>query len=316
RVHGAEHPVPGRADRLEDRAVEDVRAYRDLRVEPEEQDQDRGHQRAAAHARHPDEDADEQACERELPGHGRPICPGIGQETNGRPVRRQPSLYASQPVQKPVIAARRARAATSSASATPAAVQPSANASVDEPSTTAPTMFAARGGRLSSSGPSPKRGCTSSKYATQGRQKRRPKTSPTTSCSASRATIQCQPVATATSEKMPIVAWLKRGARESTTVVSRYGSASTRRYARYASIRTSATSGRENSTGGSSPAASSSRTFVPLRKTWSSAGCGHVFELAIDPHVLHQNECSKNIGSMSSSCATNSSKISCASYVP
>jgi len=28
---------------------------------------------------------------------------------------------------------------------------------------------------------------------------------------------------------------------------------------------------------------------------------------------LHQNECSKNIGSMSSSCGSNSSKISCAS---
>src|SRR5205823_5664472 len=86
--------------------------------------------------------------------------------------------------------------------------------------------------------------------------------------------------------------------------------------ARYASISTLATSGRENSTGGNWPAASSSRTFVPLRKTWSWEGCGHVFALAIDPHVRHQNECSKNIGSMSSSCGLNSSKISCASYEP
>ena len=44
--------------------------------------------------------------------------------------------------------------------------------------------------------------------------------------------------------------------------------------------------------------------------------CGHVFALAIEPHFVHQNECSKNIGSMSSSCGSNSSKISCASYVP
>ena len=34
---------------------------------------------------------------------------------------------------------------------------------------------------------------------------------------------------------------------------------------------------------------------------------------AIWPHALHQNECSKNIGSMSSSWGSNSSKISCAS---
>src|SRR5437762_3177114 len=85
---------------------------------------------------------------------------------------------------------------------------------------------------------------------------------------------------------------------------------------RYASMSTSATSGRENSTGGNSPLPSISRTFVPARNTWSSPECGHVFALAIEPQTLHQNECSKNIGSMSSSCGSNSSKISCASYVP
>ena len=52
---------------------------------------------------------------------------------------------------------------------------------------------------------------------------------------------------------------------------------------------------------------------VPDRKTWSSPPCGHVFAEAIEPHALHQNECSKNIGSMSSACGSNSSKISCAS---
>src|SRR5262249_59584153 len=84
----------------------------------------------------------------------------------------------------------------------------------------------------------------------------------------------------------------------------------------YASISTRAISGRENSCGGSSPLPSISLTFVPDRKTCSSAPCGHVFADAIDPHALHQKECSKNIGSMSSSCGSNSSKTSCASYVP
>src|SRR3954452_636475 len=86
-------------------------------------------------------------------------------------------------------------------------------------------MFAARGGRLSSSGPSPNRGCTSSKYATHGRQKRRPKTRPTKSCSPRMAASQPHPSTPATSASVPIVAWLKRGARESITAVSRYGSA-------------------------------------------------------------------------------------------
>src|SRR5690606_784196 len=40
-------------------------------------------------------------------------------------------------------------------------------------------------------------------------------------------------------------------------------------WAAYASIRTSATSGRENSAGGRPPALSSARTFVPERKTCS-----------------------------------------------
>jgi len=67
-VHRPEHAVAHRAERLEDGAVEDVRADGDFRVEAEEQDQDRRHQRAAAHPRHPDEDPDEQARQRELPG--------------------------------------------------------------------------------------------------------------------------------------------------------------------------------------------------------------------------------------------------------
>ena len=89
-VDRAEHPVARRAERLEDRAVEDVGADRDLRVEPEEQDQDRRHQAAAAHSGHPDEEADAEPRQDELPGHaGRG---GSGQETNGLPVSRQREL--------------------------------------------------------------------------------------------------------------------------------------------------------------------------------------------------------------------------------
>ena len=55
--------VPGGAERLEDRAVEDVRADRDRRLEAEDEDQHRRHQRAAAHAGHPDEQADQQTGE-------------------------------------------------------------------------------------------------------------------------------------------------------------------------------------------------------------------------------------------------------------
>ena len=75
RVHRAEHAVAHRAERLEDRAVEDVGADRDLRVEAEEQDQDRRHQAAAAHPGHADEDPDEEPRERELPGHA-PVLGG------------------------------------------------------------------------------------------------------------------------------------------------------------------------------------------------------------------------------------------------
>ena len=80
-VNGAEHAVPHGAERLEHGAVQDVGADGDLRVEPEDEDQDRRHQRAAAHPGHPDEDPDEQAGERELPGHrerrSRRITPGM-----------------------------------------------------------------------------------------------------------------------------------------------------------------------------------------------------------------------------------------------
>jgi hypothetical protein len=59
-----------------------------------------------------------------------------------------------------------------------------------------------------------------------GRQNRRPKVSPTTSCAPSAASSHHHPVATATAASTPTVAWLKRGARASITSRSRYGSAS------------------------------------------------------------------------------------------
>src|SRR5438105_4352971 len=68
-VDGAELPVPDRAEGLEDRAVEDVCPDGVGRLEAEEDDQDRRHQRPAAHSCQADEDTDQQAGERELPGH-------------------------------------------------------------------------------------------------------------------------------------------------------------------------------------------------------------------------------------------------------
>ena len=123
-VDGAEHAVARGAERFEDRPVEDVGADGDFRVEAEEEDQDRRHQAPATHSGHPDEDSDQQAGERELPGHTG--FGGSGQETKGLPVIRQPSLYASQPVQKPVTAASSASAATSSPRAIPRAGRPAA----------------------------------------------------------------------------------------------------------------------------------------------------------------------------------------------
>ena len=55
--------VPRGAERLEDRAVEDVGADRHRRLEAEDEDQHRRHQRAATHAGHPDEQADQQTGE-------------------------------------------------------------------------------------------------------------------------------------------------------------------------------------------------------------------------------------------------------------
>src|SRR6266508_1692999 len=55
---------------------------------------------------------------------------------------------------------------------------------------------------------------------------------------------------------------------------------------RIASISTRATSGRLNWIGGTSPAASISRTFVPLSVTCSERSCGQVFAEAIASHVL------------------------------
>jgi hypothetical protein len=53
-----------------------------------------------------------------------------------------------------------------------------------------------------------------------------------------------------------------------------------------ASMRMRATSGRENSAGGSCPARSSSRTLVPDKMTRASAPCGHVFSDAMAAHLL------------------------------
>ena len=65
RSHRAEAAVTDGAERLEDGPVQDVGADRHGRVEVEEEDEDRRHERAATHSRHPDENADDEACKGE-----------------------------------------------------------------------------------------------------------------------------------------------------------------------------------------------------------------------------------------------------------
>src|SRR3981081_814278 len=61
--------MPDRAEGLEDRAMQDVGADRVRRLEAKDDDEDRRHQRAAAHAGQSDDRPDQQTGERELPGH-------------------------------------------------------------------------------------------------------------------------------------------------------------------------------------------------------------------------------------------------------
>ena len=63
--------VDERADGLHEQADDDVARDRGQRVDAEEEDQHRRHQRAAAHPREPDDDADEQPAdgERDVEGH-------------------------------------------------------------------------------------------------------------------------------------------------------------------------------------------------------------------------------------------------------
>ena len=86
-------------------------------------------------------------------------CDGSGHEANGRLAGRQLSFCASQPVQKPVIAARRASAATMAARTAPTTGSPRLK----------------RGRRTSSSGPSQRRFLTGSSAAVQaGTRSKRP----------------------------------------------------------------------------------------------------------------------------------------------
>src|SRR5919109_1377775 len=141
------------------------------------------------------------------------------------PRRRAENRYISQPRQSPVTAASSASAPTIPVSTHPTAAASRTKASVAAPRKPAPIMLAKRGGRASSIGPSPKRGCSSSKYRRQGRQKRRPNARPTTSWSASTATSHSAPATIASSETPPITAWFVRGARASITSRSSYGCA-------------------------------------------------------------------------------------------
>src|SRR5262245_46641032 len=82
------------------------------------------------------------------------------------------------------------------------------------------------------------------------------------------------------------------------------------------SIRTCATSGRVNSTGGVSPRESISRTRVPLRLTWCDWSWGQVLSDAIPSHLRQKKVLSKNIGAIFNSPGPKWPKMSCESYVP
>ena len=69
-VHRSQPPVAHRAERLEDRAVEDVGADGVAGLEAEDDDQDRRHQRPSADAREADDQPEPEPRQRELPGHG------------------------------------------------------------------------------------------------------------------------------------------------------------------------------------------------------------------------------------------------------
>ena len=188
-------------------------------IEAEEQDQHRRHQRAAAHPGHADEHADQQAREAELPGHARG---GSGQETNGRPRSRQPSLYASQPVQKPVIAASSARAATRMPSPAPSVgqaggVRDRRGREHDEPD----DVRGARRARVL------ERPFAEARLDHLEVENARQAVAPPERRARRRAAVRAAQAATtsrsatASTETTPITAWFVRGARESITCVSR-----------------------------------------------------------------------------------------------
>ena len=68
-VNRAETAMPDCAERFEDRTVDDVRADGSRRLEAEEDDEDRRHQRAATHAGQADDHSEPKPGQRELPGH-------------------------------------------------------------------------------------------------------------------------------------------------------------------------------------------------------------------------------------------------------
>src|SRR5262249_353609 len=87
-------------------------------------------------------------------------------------------------------------------------------------------------------------------------------------------------------------------------------------YCFIAVMSTSATSGRENSGGGSSPFPNISRTLVPERLTCDSGPPGAVLAVPICPVTREKKAFSNLRGWIPNSPEANSSKIFCASYVP
>jgi hypothetical protein len=88
-VHGLELQVPPAAGRLGDRGVGDVSPDRSGRLDPEDQDEQRRHDRATAHAGETDQEADAEAEDDDRWIHG-----GVSGESRGRwDERRFPTSF-------------------------------------------------------------------------------------------------------------------------------------------------------------------------------------------------------------------------------
>jgi len=225
---------------------------------------------------------------------------------------RRPQLVPSQPVQKPVPAARSASAATTARSPYPrhpsrvlATSTRTANTPTDENSRRAGTAVLERS--------LAKRSWTSSIVRNARHAEARPSTSPTTT--AAQATDEPMPAGEqAPTYRMPIVLpGLHRGARES---MKRPCRVRVRRRCLRSGMPPSDTFATRDETTrpGHSRVNEHLRTFsVPAQNTCWSDGCGHVFASpSTRTSPLALEECSQTSSRCRAPWGSNASKISCA----